>query len=126
MESILDDNRSMTFRMTVTAMFAAVTAVASWISVPLPFTPVPINLATLAVTLAGAVLGYKYGTISVLIYILLGAAGVPVFAGFTRDHYWRPRDSDFHCRHLLSDAADGLHAEQYVADGAFAGGRFLD
>ena len=83
METILDDNRSMTFRMTVTAMFAAVTAVASWISVPLPFTPVPINLATLAVTLAGAVLGYKYGTTSVLIYILLGAAGVPVFAGFT-------------------------------------------
>ena len=60
MESILDDNRSMTFRMTVTAMFAAVTAVASWISVPLPFTPVPINLATLAVTLAGAVLGWLH------------------------------------------------------------------
>lgn len=83
MESILDNNRSATFRMTVTALFAAVIAVASWISVPLPFTPVPINLATLAVALAGAVLGYKYGTISVLVYILLGAAGVPVFAGFT-------------------------------------------
>lgn len=70
-------------RMVLTALFAAVIAVASWIAVPLPFTPVPINMATLAVTVTGALLGHKYGTLSVVIYILLGAAGVPVFAGFT-------------------------------------------
>ena len=64
-------------------MFASLIAVASWISIPLPFTPVPINLATLAVTLTGALLGYKYGTASVIVYLLLGAFGVPVFAGFT-------------------------------------------
>ena len=74
---------SRTFNMVLTAMFAALIAVASWISVPLPFTPVPINLATLAVSLTGALLGYKYGTFSVLVYLLLGAFGVPVFAGFT-------------------------------------------
>lgn len=78
-----DNNTSTTFMLTLTALFAAVLAVASWISVPLPFTPVPVNLATLAVTLAGALLGCKYGTLSVLVYILLGAVGVPVFAGFT-------------------------------------------
>lgn len=72
-----------TFRLVLTAMFAAVIAVASWISVPLPFTPVPINLATLAVTLTGALLGSRYGSLPVLIYLLLGAVGVPVFAGFT-------------------------------------------
>ena len=74
---------SKTFNMVLTAMFAALIAVASWISVPLPFTPIPINLATLAVSLTGALLGYKYGTFSVLVYLLLGAVGVPVFAGFT-------------------------------------------
>jgi biotin transport system substrate-specific component len=51
--------------------------------VPLPFTPVPINLALLPVFLCGAVLGPKKGAISMLIYILLGVIGVPVFAGFT-------------------------------------------
>ena len=69
--------------LTLTALFAAVLAAASWISVPLPFTPIPINLGTLAVTLTGALLGKKYGPLSVIIYILLGAVGVPVFAGFT-------------------------------------------
>ncbi len=69
--------------LTLTALFTAILAVASWISLPLPFTPVPVNLATLAVTLAGALLGYKYGSFSVLLYILLGAVGVPVFAGFS-------------------------------------------
>lgn len=79
--SINTDNK--TFMLTLTALFAAVLAVGSWISIPLPFTPIPINLGTLAVILTGALLGWKYGTLSVLIYILLGAVGVPVFAGFT-------------------------------------------
>lgn len=65
------------------ALFAALTAVCSFISIPLPFTPVPVNLATLAVFLAGGLLGWKYGLISQLVYIVLGAAGVPVFHNFT-------------------------------------------
>lgn len=72
-----------TYMLTLTALFAAILAAASWISVPLPFTPIPVNLATLAVTLTGALLGWRYGSLSVIIYILLGACGVPVFAGFT-------------------------------------------
>ena len=65
------------------ALMAAVCAVCSWISIPLPFTPVPINLGTLAVFLAAGILGWKYGSISVIVFVLLGAAGRPVFHGFT-------------------------------------------
>ena len=57
-------------------------AICSFITIPLGFTPVPINLATLGVFLTGGILGKKYGSISLIVYILLGAVGVPVFAGF--------------------------------------------
>lgn len=62
------------------AIFAALTAVCSQIAIPLA--PVPINLATLAVFLTAGFLGLKYGTISTVVYVLLGLVGVPVFAGF--------------------------------------------
>ncbi|MDR0839937.1 MAG: biotin transporter BioY [Christensenellaceae bacterium] len=62
------------------ALFAALTAVCSQIAIPLPF--VPINLALLAVLLCGAVLGCKWGAASMLVYVLLGLLGAPVFAGF--------------------------------------------
>ena len=65
------------------ALFAALTAVCSQIMVPLPFTPVPINLAYLAVLVCGGVLGAKKGAIAMLVYVLLGAVGVPVFVGFS-------------------------------------------
>jgi biotin transport system substrate-specific component len=65
------------------AVFAALTAACSQIQVPLPFTPVPISLATLAVLVCGGTLGAKKGALAILVYILLGAVGVPVFAGFS-------------------------------------------
>ena len=61
------------------ALFAVLMAVCSWISIP---TVVPFTLQTFAVFLAVGVLGGKRGTLAVLVYILLGAVGVPVFAGF--------------------------------------------
>lgn len=73
---------SKTAYLVICGLFAAVTAICSFITIPLGITPVPINLATLAVFLAGGILGKKYGTISISVYVLLGAAGVPVFAGF--------------------------------------------
>ncbi len=69
--------------MILCALFAALTAVCSMISIPLPFTPVPINLATLSVFLAGGLLGSKYGSLSQLVYVVLGAVGLPVFHNFT-------------------------------------------
>lgn len=65
-------------KMIYCAMFSALLAVCSQISIPL--NPVPINLALLAVLLCGGLLGKKYASVSVIVYILLGAVGVPVFA----------------------------------------------
>lgn len=62
------------------ALFAALTAICSQLAIPLQ--PVPINLATLSVFLAGGLLGAKYGALSQAVYVLLGAVGVPVFSGF--------------------------------------------
>jgi biotin transport system substrate-specific component len=65
------------------AFFAALTAVFSQVSVPLPFTPVPISLASLAVLICGGVLGAKRGALAMVVYVLLGAVGLPVFANFS-------------------------------------------
>ena len=62
------------------AMFTALIAVCSQICVP---TPVPFTLQTLAVFIAGGLLGWKRGVLSVAVYILLGIIGVPVFAEFS-------------------------------------------
>jgi biotin transport system substrate-specific component len=62
------------------AMFAVLMAVCSWISIP---TVVPFTLQTFGVFMAVSMLGGKRGTISVLVYILLGAIGIPVFANMT-------------------------------------------
>jgi len=51
------------------------------VAIPLPFTPVPATLQTLAVLVTGAVLGSKRGALAVLVYLAEGAAGLPVFAG---------------------------------------------
>ncbi|HWQ77584.1 MAG TPA: biotin transporter BioY [Anaerovoracaceae bacterium] len=72
-----------TKKMILCALFAALTAVCSMISIPLPFTPVPVNLATLSVFLAGGLLGSRDGAVSQGIYVILGAVGVPVFHSFT-------------------------------------------
>jgi biotin transport system substrate-specific component len=62
------------------AIFTALIAVCAQISIPI--STVPLTMQTFAIMLAGVVLGKKNGTIAVLIYVLLGMAGVPVFAGF--------------------------------------------
>jgi biotin transport system substrate-specific component len=62
------------------AVGAALTAVCSWISIP---STVPFTLQTFAVFCVLSLLGGKRGTVSIIIYILLGAVGMPVFAGFT-------------------------------------------
>ena len=63
-----------------TVAFAILTGAFSQIKVYLPWTPVPITLQTAAVLLAGALLGRKSGALSQLIYVALGAAGIPWFA----------------------------------------------
>lgn len=68
------------YRLVLVAMFAAVITICSWISIP---TTIPFTLQTMGVFIAAGLLGWKYGTLSVVIYVLLGAVGVPVFAGFS-------------------------------------------
>lgn len=63
----------------LTAIFTAIIVVCSWITVP---GTVPFTLQTFGVFLTTAVLGGKRGTVSVLVYILLGAIGLPVFSNF--------------------------------------------
>ena len=67
--------KSKTYDLVYIAVFAVLMAVCSWISVP---TAVPFTLQTFAVVLGG-----RRGTMSVALYIILGAVGVPVFAGMT-------------------------------------------
>lgn len=68
------------------ALFAALTAVLSQLSIPLP-SGVPITAQTFAIAFAGFFLGAKYGVAAVAVYVALGAAGAPVFAGFTGGAY---------------------------------------
>ena len=69
-----------TLDMAYIALFAVLIAVCAWISIP---TTVPFTLQTFGIFLAVGVLGGKRGTLAVLVYLLLGAVGIPVFAGFS-------------------------------------------
>ena len=67
------------------AIFAAITAICSQITLPLPFTPVMVSLGTFGIMLTSSLCSVKYkygGFVSVVIYIGLGAVGMPVFQGF--------------------------------------------
>lgn len=64
--------------MIITALFAAIIGILAQVTIPLPL--VPITGQTLAIGLAATILGAKYGTLSVLVYLGLGAVGIPVFA----------------------------------------------
>ena len=61
---------------------AALVAAAAQLSVPLPGTPVPLTLQPLAVLVVGGLLGAPLGAASLLLYLALGAAGLPVFTPF--------------------------------------------
>ena len=64
------------------ALFTALIAVCSQFSILLPG-GVPMTLQTLIIPIAGIVLGARGGTIATIVYLLLGAVGLPVFAGFS-------------------------------------------
>ncbi|MCM1992566.1 biotin transporter BioY [Oceanirhabdus seepicola] len=65
--------------MILVALFAALTAIGAYITIPIP--TVPITLQFLFCAFAGIILGSKLGALSQIIYVLIGLAGVPVFAG---------------------------------------------
>ena len=77
----LINDASIVQKMALSILFAIILAVASQIKIFLSFTPVPINLGTFAVCMAGMTLGGFWGFVSVAIYMLAAAVGLPVIAG---------------------------------------------
>jgi biotin transport system substrate-specific component len=66
--------------MILTALFAALTAIGALIRIPIPISPVPITLQDLFTVLSGILLGPFLGSLSQLLYVILGLFGLPVFA----------------------------------------------
>lgn len=71
----------------LTGMFAALLAVISQISLPMP-TGVPITIQVFGVVLTGAILGSRMGFWAALVYVFIGAAGLPVFSNFHGGIQW--------------------------------------
>ena len=66
--------------MVFTALFAAVLCAVAPFSIKIG--PIPLSFATLVIYLAAGTLSWKYGVVSVVLYVMLGAIGLPVFSGF--------------------------------------------
>jgi biotin transport system substrate-specific component len=64
-------------------IFVLLITIGAFVYIPLPFTPVPITLQVLFVLLAGIILGERYGSLSTMLYVIMGVLGLPVFAGAT-------------------------------------------
>jgi biotin transport system substrate-specific component len=64
-------------------LMVGATAAGAQVAIPLPFTPVPLTLQVLMVVLSGFLLGVRRGASAQLSYLILGAVGAPVFAGFS-------------------------------------------
>ena len=67
----------------IIAIFAAITAVMAQIVIPLPFTPVPISFGLVAVYATGILLKPRHAVFAQIVYLALGAVGVPVFGNFS-------------------------------------------
>lgn len=74
--------KSKTYKMAAVGLMAALLCIFGPMVLVLPFTPIPISLATLFLYLTAFVLGYQLATVSCLIYLMLGFVGLPVFSGF--------------------------------------------
>lgn len=95
------------FRLVLSALFTALIVVGSYLTIP--FIPVPLVLANFFALLAGLLLGPLWGGVAVLLYLVLGAAGLPVFSGGSGGfgHFASPTGG-FLVGYLLSAIAAGL------------------
>jgi len=75
-----------TVNMALCALFVALSAVLSQISIPIG--TVPVNFTHISIFLSVGLLGTRYGTLSQIVYVILGAIGMPVFSGFTGGLGW--------------------------------------
>ena len=72
-----------TIEMVRVALFSGLLCVLAPIAIPVPMSPVPLSFATFVVYLKGVLLCVKQSVLCVLVYLLLGAVGLPVFSGFS-------------------------------------------
>ena len=69
------------YRLVWAALLAALIGAGAFISIPTPFSPVPVTLQDMFLVLAGFLLGWRYGLIALGLYMFAGALGLPVFSG---------------------------------------------
>lgn len=67
-------------KMVLGSLFASLIAICAWICIPIP--PVSVTMQTFGVLLTLGILGGKWGSVSILLYLIMGIIGLPVFAGF--------------------------------------------
>ncbi len=79
----MNQNKMKTKELTLIGLMTAVTCILGPLSIPLPFSVVPISFTNLVIYFTVFLLGWKKGTISYLIYLLIGLVGLPVFSGFS-------------------------------------------
>lgn len=111
------DTGKSTLRTALVALFAALTAAGTFIAVPIPGSAVPVVLQNLFALLAGLTLGPAMGTAAVGLYLLVGAIGLPVFAGAKGGiaHFFGPTGG-YLAGYLLSALVAGLVAGRPRAD----------
>lgn len=91
---------------------AALIAASAQVVVHTSLTPVPFTLQTFAVLFTGAALGSLRGTLAMALYLLVGMAGAPVFAGGTGGSIWGSPSGGYLVGMLLAAALTGYLAEQ--------------
>jgi biotin transport system substrate-specific component len=67
-------------KVAVVVAFSVLLSLSARVAVPLPFSPIPVTMQTFVVLLAGALLGSRLGALTLVAYVLEGAAGLPVFS----------------------------------------------
>lgn len=75
--------KSSTYQIVLIGIMTAITCILGPLSIPIPFSPVPISFTNLAIYLTAFILGWKRGTLSYLIYLFLGLVGLPIFSNFS-------------------------------------------
>ena len=99
-------------RIAAVGAFAALTAISARVTIPLPFTPVPVTLQVLAVLLAGLVLGPRDGAISQLAYLAAITAGLPLDAHMLGPAVWLTPDAGYLIGFVAGAFAAGWTAQR--------------
>src|SRR6266404_7875760 len=77
--TLVIERSTLGIRLGAVVIGAVLVALAAQVAVPLPGTPVPMTLQPMAVLLVGGLLGARFGALSLILYLAMGAAGLPVF-----------------------------------------------